>query len=374
MNSKNLSILVLFLMNFSLFSLEQENISLMVNKLNVSGKFQSGIIGVVSEEGTKFYPFGSQSESGKVLPTKDTLFEIGSVTKIFTNLLLLVAQQEEKLKVDDTLGGYLEGVSADVQAITFKELFLHISGLPRLPKNLGLTSKNPYKDYTADDLMVALKDCKVTNKKHEYSNLGIGVLGHTVAFLYKTDYETILKEKVLYPLDLKNTIITLSEQNKENLVQHYQSSRYGNFTPMPLWDWDVLAPAGALKSSAKDMALFIAHCLELQKSSLTLLVNEQQTLFDVSMSQYKMGYGWLHLNYEGHSLYFHNGSTYQASSFIGFDKDHKVGVIILANTFDPSLSIVTNVGISLLSNKNCHVSSTWKAWWKTLVDRFSFFS
>ncbi len=155
------------------------------------------VIGVVDSSGARVFARGTIDYDDPKSVTGDSVFEIGSASKVFTALLLEEMVENGEVKLDDPVGKYLPASikvpSRNGREITLVDLATQTSGLPRLPDNLDSKDfNNPYADYTADKLYEYLSQCKLTRdigSKYEYSNLAVGLLGHALALRAKSDYE-----------------------------------------------------------------------------------------------------------------------------------------------------------------------------------------
>ena len=160
----------------------------------------------------EFYGILKENDTIKSIDLKDAIFEIGSITKVFTSTLLANAVLEKKINLDDNINKYYDfKFNNDIQ-ISFKSLANHTSGLERLPSNLDLNKvdmSNPYRDYN-DKLLYEflennLKLSSGHGKKYNYSNTGSGLLGHSLGLVYQTTYFNLLQDKIFNPLGMTNS-------------------------------------------------------------------------------------------------------------------------------------------------------------------------
>jgi len=280
---------------------------------------------------------GSLAKDDKRLLNGDTVFEIGSATKVFTSLLLADMVNRGEVALTDPVAKYLP---AEVKVperggvkITLQQLAMHTSALPSLPSNLNpKDANNPYADYTVQQLYEFLSSAELTRdigSRYEYSNLGAGLLGHALARRAGTDYETLVRKRILDPLGMKSTSITLSKSMKERLATGHDQT----LKPVLNWDFPTLAGAGALRSTANDMLTFLAANLSYTKTALAapmaaMLVPRHET----GMADTEIALGWHISNIGGHEIVWHNGGTGGYRSFLGFDPKRRIGVVVLSNT------------------------------------------
>ena len=199
------------------------------------------------------------------------LFEIGSLTKVFTGLLLAQAIVEGRVTLDTTLEQLLPNQSfADsrVGRITLRQLATHKSGLPREPDDLhvGSDPSNPFAHYDRSRLLSFLSRAKLKGDSpfpSNYSNLGMGLLGDIIAQVYGKRWDSLVAEKITRPLGMKGTSMLLSSEQLERLSPGYRGTQ--SVTP---WEFKAIAGAGGLKSSAADLLLFGEAILHPQNTPL----------------------------------------------------------------------------------------------------------
>src|ERR1700685_2721492 len=219
-------------------------------------------VGVIDATGRRTVSYGKFDADDKRAVDADTIFEIGSVTKVFTSLLLADMVQRGEVALTDPVAKYLPpGVKVperDGRQITLEDLATHTSGLPRLPSNLhSKDSANPYADYSVEQLYQFLAGYQLTRdigSEYEYSNLGGGLLGHVLALRAGTSYEALVESRICTPLGMNSTRITLTPEMKARLAAGHDES----LKTVENWDLPTLAGAGALLSTAHDMMTFIA--------------------------------------------------------------------------------------------------------------------
>ncbi len=190
----------------------------------------------------------------------DSLFEIGSISKTFTGLMLARMVAEGKVRLDEPVRELLPAgtVSKPVgKEITLLDLATHHSGLPSIPQNFHPADRsNPYADYGRNDLYAFLASNgvgKPDDATFRYSNLGLGLLGQALADRAGRSYEDQLREEVTGPLGMKDTVVKLSPEHQVRFLQGYDDKHQ----PVHAWDIDALAGAGAIRSTADDMITYL---------------------------------------------------------------------------------------------------------------------
>jgi D-alanyl-D-alanine-carboxypeptidase/D-alanyl-D-alanine-endopeptidase len=295
------------------------------------------VIGVIEPAGRRVVAYGSLDKGDKRPLDGDTIFEIGSVTKVFTSLLLADMVQRGEVAFTDPVAKYLPpGVKAPErggQQITLQDLATHTSGLPRLPSNLNPKDPaNPYADYSVDQLYQFLSGYQLTRdigSQYEYSNLGGGLLGYLLARRAGMDYEALVRTRICEPLGMKSTGVALSPNNKARFaVGHNQA-----LEPVAYWDLTTLAGAGALRSTANDLLSFLAANLGYTKSPLAPAMAAMLTVRrPTGTPGLEIALGWHILTKDGREIIWHNGGTGGFRTFIGYDPRTRVGVVALSNT------------------------------------------
>ena len=228
----------------------------------VDNGYASGIVvGILDGGRTRFISRGGNEASGKAL-NGESIFEIGSITKVFTNILLADMVQRGEVALDDPVSKYLP-VSVKVPSrsgkeITLLDLATVSSGLPSLPSNMAPKDMgNPYADYTVQQMYDFLSSHTLRRDPgatYEYSNLGMGLLGHALALRAGKSYEQLLTERVLEPLGMRDTRITLTP----SMTRRFAVPHDGDLEVVKPWDLPTMAGAGALRSSAREMLRFAA--------------------------------------------------------------------------------------------------------------------
>ncbi|MFJ9454466.1 serine hydrolase domain-containing protein [Kitasatospora sp. NPDC101447] len=290
---------------------------------------------------------------GGSTPGPDTVFEIGSVTKVFTSLVLARLALDDAVRLDEPLAEVLadaRGGSRVVvpgrggRPITLRHLATHTAGLPRLPR--GMLSKallrpndpDPYAGCTAEYVLDGLARTRLRaapGHSFRYSNLGAGLLGLALAHRAGTGYEELVAREVCEPLGLTDTHVRSDAERSGRLAHgHTTGGR-----PVPYWDLAAVPGMGGLRSTAADLAVLLRAQLTAEREpdaplapAITLT---RETRHRVNP------FAWMHLGWLGHRLHsqqgghlqiWHNGGTGGFRSFVAFDPEKQVGVVVLANT------------------------------------------
>lgn len=264
-----------------------------------------------------------------------TIYEIGSITKVFTSLLLAdaVVRGEINLhaKADVANPAGIAFKTYEERAVKWVDLSTHRSGLPRLPDNLPLTSmRDPYRDYDSKKAAEFLKDFKPVRKpgsSQEYSNFGVSVLGYLLAEKAGQSYEALLRERIAEPLKMADTTLVLDDNRMKRLATPHE--KFGSETP--IWSFADLPGAGGIRSTMRDLMRFAKAQLQPPDGLLGDAINlawQQHTEADNSGPA--MGLGWVIMG-DGQTR-LHDGGTGGSTSCVLINRTLKRAVIVLCNT------------------------------------------
>jgi D-alanyl-D-alanine-carboxypeptidase/D-alanyl-D-alanine-endopeptidase len=311
------------------------------------------VAGIVNPCGREVFSYGKTALTGGQEVNENTVFEIGSIGKVFTALLLADMVQVGEVSFDDPIELYLpSSVTAPTfndRSITLIDLATHTSGLDAIPENLAPADEyNPYADYTVEQLYEALSSTSLDyeiGSQYEYSNLGMGLLGHILSLQSGLTYEQLVVERIADELGMPDTRVTLTPEMQSRLATGYREGE-----PFPLWDIPTLAGAGALRSTVQDMLTFLAANIGLTESRLYAAMQvTHEPQFSVA-STMQVGLAW-HMSQEGKiQIIEHHGATGGYWSFAGFRNDTQTGVVVLTNSFQD----IDEIGLQLLGVSTEH--------------------
>jgi CubicO group peptidase (beta-lactamase class C family) len=292
------------------------------------------MVGLLTPEGRSFAAYGRVSIGGQE-PTADTVFEIGSITKVFTSFLLADMVERGEVALNDPVQKYLPA-SVKVPSRGRKEILLvdlatHSSGLPRDSVDVDLTSdKNPYEEFTASDLYAFLGSYKLQRdpgSKIEYSNVGVALLGHALELRAGVGYEELLRRRIFEPLGMTSTTITLNDELRSRRATGYNPS----LSPVLPWTAKVIIPTGGVNSTATDMLKFAAAVLDPQsplKRVFARMTSVKRPI-EASRDQQTLGWGLFRLN--GNEMLGHSGGNFGFESRLVVDTTRKRAVIAWVN-------------------------------------------
>lgn len=319
-------------------------------RVDVEKRATGMAVGIIESGRRRIIVYGKQ-DSGDTPPVAaNTLFEIGSVTKIFTALLLADMVHRKELRFDDPVDRYLPSGFSTPQrngrAITLADLATHTSGLPYFPFSV-ITTPNPLDalaHFTTSDLRSWLADLTLTRDpgaQWEYSNLGYGILGMALANRAGTTYEALLNSRIIDPLNLTDTTLHPIGEASQRLATGHDS----RLEPVAPIDLGIFAAAGALRSSAADMLSFLIAIMPDSRSSLEA---SAQLLLSIRRPAPAAGgeqaLGWDVVT--GAAPFFaKDGVTVGQTATIVLDPGKRTGAVVLSNGFPTKLQLPPGGGV-----------------------------
>lgn len=296
------------------------------------------VIGLLDADGTRRVLTAGKADNGALQLDANTVFEIGSISKTFTNALLADMVRRGEVTLDQPVQSLLPSTvkvpTRNGKQITLLDLATASSGLPRMPSNFKpKDSGNPFADYTVDLMYQYLNGYTLTRdigSLYEYSNTGMGLLGHALALRLKKSYFQAIEERVLKPLGMRDTRIELTPDMQRRLALGHDP--VGKVVPN--WDFtESITAAGSIRSTVADMFKFLAANLDSTSKPLgpTLAVTHGSRR-PTTIPNMTIGLAWHILKGPGGTIVWHNGGTGGYRTFLGFDVAKRVGVILLTNS------------------------------------------
>jgi len=284
------------------------------------------VVGLLDAGGRRIIAVGVDSNAA---------FEIGSITKTFTASVLADMVVRGEVRLDDPVAAYLPDTvrvpARNGRQITLLDLATQSSGLPFLPANMAPRDpSNPYADYSVKQLYAFLSGYEPPvdiGATYEYSNLGMGLLGHALALKAGMSYEPLVTRRILNPLGMSETAITLTPAMRARLAPGHDAD--GN--PVPNWDIPTLAGAGAFRSTARDMVMYLAANLDTTTALGRAMRNAHAPRREAGNPNMRIGLAWHVLSLPNGNIVWHNGGTAGYRTFAGFDPVKGVGVVVLSN-------------------------------------------
>lgn len=326
-----------------------DSIKSIIKQEVINKRSKSIVVGIINANGRQILSEGRLSDENPALPDSNTIYEIGSITKVFTSLLLADMSLKHQLSLTDPISKYLpKSLKTPVkngQEITLLNLSTHRAGFPRNafnldPKNLD----NPFADYTINRLyeyVSKFEPSREINSRWEYSNIGYALLGHILSLVAQNDFDTLVNQSICKPLNMNSTFFSLPQKLRNVATGH---TEYG----MPTNDWDLLlAGGGGLRSNVNDLLIFVAANLGFIKTDLhpaMELCHVPQAKKDGNDGYITMG--WTLRNDRGEQILWKDGGTGGYRTFLGIDIKNRFGVVVLSN----SNNSVTDIGLHILDS------------------------
>jgi CubicO group peptidase (beta-lactamase class C family) len=295
------------------------------------------VVGVVDADARRVVCRGGAGRLDGAPLAGDALFEIGSVTKAFTGLLLAEMADCSEVALDDPVERFLPAdvrlAKPDSRPVTLAALASHTSGLPHDADNYApRDAANPFADYTVPRFYDFLRRWRPSDGAaggHQYSNVGMGLLGHALALHAGVDFETLVRTRIAEPLGMGSTVVDLPEPLAARLAGgHDYDGRPTVHTDVP-----VIEGAGALHSTAEDLLSFLAAELGLVETPLADAMAAQVSARRATgRADFQFqALGWCVTTDPGGEVAWHTGRTTGFRSFLGFDRGRGVGVAVLGN-------------------------------------------
>ena len=360
----------------STFEITDQIKALIKDKIDSNKSNAAMAIGFIDPNGTQFYGYGKLSNSSNATVNENTIFSIGSITKVFTTILLADMVNKGLINLDDPIEKYLPSHVSVPQfnghKITVEDLATHTSGLPEFPDNYCTSffdlSKsgvqdtvqfrtdlfNCTKDYTFEQLYQALSNFTLTREpgsKAEYSSFGIDLLGHIMTLKSNmSSFDELVEHNILNVLGMNDTGFALSDALKSRLaVGHF------NGQELPTMNWSKpIDPSGALHSTTSDMLKFLSANMGLIKTKLDdamqeshlirhdtgrVLPNNLQASGTNNIGGY-VGLGWFIVTNYGHEVIWHNGATIGGyNAYMAFNPITERGIVILCSADTKDIDI-----------------------------------
>jgi serine-type D-Ala-D-Ala carboxypeptidase/endopeptidase len=286
------------------------------------------VVGVITRKAREVISYGHFDAADTRVPDADTLFEIGSISKVFTSLLLSDMVLKGEVKLSDPISKYLpasiHAPERNGKPITLLDLATHHSGLPSVAGNFTWN----YSPALMYDFLNHYELQRDPGEKYEYSNYAVALLGQLLASRAGTDYETLLRTRITAPLQMEHTAIHLTPELQAKFTPgHFQ---------MPLrraapWEIPALVPAGGIRSTVNDLMIFLAANMGILKTPLEPAMKRMLSVRRNAGPGVKIALGW-HIADGGKGVVFHNGQTNGYFSFLGYDPRRKVGLVVLSNS------------------------------------------
>lgn len=318
---------------------------LLMERVDERGLSVGMVVGVTEDGRHRIVAHGLRDRNGAGLVNEETLFEIGSITKLFTALLLSNMANRGEVRMDEPVAELLPAGTRvpvrDGKAITLRDLASHYSGLPRVATNGDPPDRpgGPYAAYSAERLYQFLAShelIRTPGDSFEYSNVGVGLLGHALVLRAGAGgYESLIRERILDPLRMDDTVIAIPSRLAGNVASGHDDS----LEPTSDWTFDVLAGTGALRSTLPDLLRFLDAVCD-QSSAIASIIRP------LMMPRDQGGLELAKPHVDGVIALSKPGGTAGARSFVKYIPEWRRGVAVLSNA---SIDAVVDLGAHILN-------------------------
>jgi CubicO group peptidase (beta-lactamase class C family) len=328
---------------------------MLATRVDVQKRATGIVVAVTDPSGHRTIAYGFRGLEDRRPVNERTVYDIGSLTKVFTALLLAKEVEQGHLKLNEPVRDCVAqptGLLAPTggREVTFADLATHTSGLPLRPDNLRSTDpENKYAGYTEQDLLKFLstfKSQKPPGTAYDYSNVGYGLLGVALSRCNHQDYATLVRTRITAPLGMNDTAIEPTADMRKREATGYDM----DFKLAPHWDFGALAAAGSLRSTADDLIKFLDAAIGLKPSVLTPSFREMTSVERAGGMQpaSAIALGWNIYRDHGLKVVWKNGSVGGFRAFMGYETTSRTGVVALANM--QTAQGVDDIGLHILDS------------------------
>ena len=306
------------------------------------------VVALVDGDKVDYFNYGKTALENGTPVDGNSVFEIGSISKVFTTILLADEVEKGTMKLSDPIAKYLPKnvkiPTRNGKEITLKHLATHTSALPRMPSNIAPANPlDPFADYSVEQLYGFLNSYELTRDigvVSEYSNYGMGLLGHILELHTGKTYEELIVERIAIPYQMLDTKMKMTSKMKTKLAKGHSGD-----VEMPNWNFMELGAAGGIKSTLNDMVKFIKANMEKGNQAINGAMRASHKMAFKDGKGFAMGLGWQYANTAKNELIvWHNGRTGGYTTFTGFIAGTTEGVVVLSN----STESIDDIGLKLL--------------------------
>ena len=317
------------------FDIKINQLNFLINEEISKNSIPSIAVGIVKDGRVLFADgFGYADIENKISATENTIYQLGSVTKVFTGHLLAEFISKNFISLTDPVESFFPSsikfpTSSNGQPVTLKEIATHTSEFPRYPENLRRVDPNPIKGYSKDEMLKGIELVNIntaTGTRYNYSNFGYGILGVAMENHLKKNLANLMEEYIFHPLNMSQSSLLLNSTLEEQLAIPYLDN--SPFTRTEPWEMETLSGAGNLFSSVSDLNKFMIALLD------TGNVNEiQQTKYFKINDKWSYGLGCFIVDSQKYDtqVIYHGGDIDGYASSLTLYPEFNLGIVILTN-------------------------------------------
>ena len=318
------------------------------------GRTPSLIVGTINKNDEFIFGYGKPFSKNDNQPNENTIYEIGSITKIFVTTIFADMILKNEIGLNDPISKFLPDTLSlpkiNGQDITLKHLATHTSGFDKMPKSYYNLEKEDahqfYKNFDKADMYKYLNSLNsVDSSRWEYSNVGISLLAHILCLKEKCDFNTLIQDRICKPLNMTSTTTIVKSKDYDRYATPY----IGIGREVAPYEYKILEGAITLKSTTSDLLKFLKGAF-IDDTDINKAV-KYATKIQIKKTKYphtSLGLGWFIYDDGKDKIYSHGGKTSGFISFIGYDETNNIGIVLLSN----SLADIDDIALHILNKDN----------------------
>lgn len=288
------------------------------------------IVSVIDNDQVYYYAFGSKFPHQNVPLSHTDIFEIGSVTKVFTATLIHIFVNKGMIKMGDKVNKFLPDVYQNprLEQLSLADLIYHRSSLPKRPSFFGKMekdAKNPYAHYKKIELLQFYRDYIPKKKSFEYSHTNYALLEVIIENITNKSFQDVIKDEIFAPLQMDASFVDFTE-NKDNIIT--PGFDRSTLSTQP-WTFSSFKASEGIKSNSTDLVKFVNAFLQGQSPEYVIPKSDDAESFNKRLG---INMGWQTIHMGDFDILTHTGKTSGHAAFIGMVRESKTAVIILANS------------------------------------------
>src|SRR5437868_5616721 len=312
---------------------------ILAERLGENEKDVGIVVGVIDPQGRRIISYGHRNVGDARPLNGDTVFEIASVTKVFTALLLADMVEKNEVALSDPASKYLTAVAIKLperngHLITLLDLATHTSGLPFMPADAPPFNDPAAAKYSTGDLKRYLASYQLTRdigSEWDYSNIGYWILSEALSARAGKDIEDLIRSRALTPLKMTDTDFELSPKMKSNLAPGHDSALQPAPAASTIPIYSIMPAIGLLYSTTNDLLTFLSECMGYEPSPLAPAMNVALSNRRPVQPGNEQALGWNVYGKGADQVIFRDGSSFGYASVMAYDPKSRVGVVVLTN-------------------------------------------
>jgi len=309
------------------------------------------VVGLIGPEGSRVISYGHSGRGVHRPLDGDTVFEIGSIGKVFTALILADLVRDGEVILTDPVTKYLRnGVripDRNGRMITILDLATHTSGLPFMPDEIPVFYEQGqrYSDQKLYDFLARYRLTRDPGADWDYSNIGYWLLAQALSFRSGKNFDDLLRTRVIEPLKLKSTALAITPKLKRRLAVGHNAILEPAPSAAAVSIYNAMPAAGAgFVSTVNDLLTFLRYVMGYQDSMLATTMSDMLLTRRPISRRSEQALGWVVRREGDNELIMHDGGSWGYNSYLAWDPKRRIGVVVLSN----QLSNIGDIGRHLL--------------------------